>query len=53
MRSFHDGGAGFETKLASWDIAARPVSAWERCVACHGNANRLGGVLYAFRRASR
>jgi hypothetical protein len=53
MRSFQDGGAGFETKLANWDIAARPVSATARCVACHGNASRLGGVLYAFRRASR
>lgn len=53
MRSFQDGGHGFETKIASWDIAARPVSATERCAACHGNARRLGGVLYAFRRASR
>jgi hypothetical protein len=53
MRSFEDGGAGFETKLATWDIAARPVSASERCAACHGKAKHLGGVLYAFRRASR
>jgi hypothetical protein len=51
MLSFQDGGAGFETKLASWDIAARPVAAAERCATCHGNASHLGGVLDAFRRA--
>ena len=31
MLSFQEGGAGFETKLESWDIAARPVSAEKRC----------------------
>ena len=60
MKSFHDGGAGFETKLDTWTIAARPVIASrERCVTCH-SANKvagevklnqaIGGVLYAYRR---
>lgn len=65
MKSFDDGGTGFETSIDSWQIAARPVVAsQERCVACHnapGFRTRapvalnqaVGGVLYAFRRAGR
>jgi hypothetical protein len=64
IRSFRDGGKGFETSAGSWTIAARPVFASEeRCVACHNAMPRsgdlpalalngpAGGVLYAFRRA--
>jgi hypothetical protein len=51
MASFHDGGAGFETRLGSWDIAARPVTAEKRCALCHGSETHIGGLLYAFRRA--
>jgi hypothetical protein len=62
MQSFQDGGAGFETRLESWCIAARPVLAEARCAMCHhtrsSSSNRaaqanepIGGVLYAFRRA--
>jgi len=63
MKSFADGGAGFETSIGTWRIAARPVVArQEKCVACHNNPaygtgtratlnQALGGVLYAFRRA--
>jgi hypothetical protein len=62
MRSFHDGGKGFETTLDSWRIAARPVLAGQdRCVACHNQMRAggeevklnqvIGGVLYAYRRA--
>jgi hypothetical protein len=36
MRSIQDGGAGFETRLASWDIAARPVSAVSPATATPG-----------------
>jgi hypothetical protein len=50
MASFHDGGTGFETRLGSWDIAARPVAAEKRCALCHGSETHIGGVLYAFRR---
>ncbi len=59
MRSFEDGGAGFEMKVDSWQIAARPVFAsQQRCVICHNRSggltvalnHPLGGVLYAFRR---
>jgi hypothetical protein len=50
MASFHDGGAGFETTLGSWDIAARPLAAEKRCATCHGAEAHIGGVLYAFRR---
>ena len=59
MKSFRDGGTGFETTIGSWRVAARPVIAsQERCLACHSTSiNRavlheaLGGVLYAFRPA--
>jgi len=63
MKSFADGGTGFETNIDSWRIAARPVlAAQEKCVTCHinrayGQGSRavlhqaLGGVLYAYRRA--
>jgi hypothetical protein len=53
MKSFGDGGAGFETSIDSWQIAARPVVARQgRCLACHNVAlgQAVGGVLYAFRR---
>jgi hypothetical protein len=53
MLSFQGGGAGFETKFESWDIAARPVRAEKRCAACHDVTRSIGGVLYAFRRARR
>jgi hypothetical protein len=64
MKSFQDGSQGFETTFGNWTIAARPVMASQaRCVGCHnaqpgGNAHPvvldrpIGGVLYAFRRAS-
>jgi hypothetical protein len=63
MKSFQGGGKGFETKLATWNIAARPMTAsQERCVTCHSNraykplhevrlGEAIGGVLYAFRQA--
>jgi hypothetical protein len=56
MKSFADGGKGFETTLDSWHIAARPLLAEsERCVSCHQGKVTLhqpiGGVLYAYRRA--
>ena len=54
MRSFADGGTGFETTVDSWRIAVRPVLAeQERCVTCHAGAmlhQALGGVIYAYRR---
>jgi len=64
MKSFSDGGGGFETSLGasptSWRIAARPVLAGsEKCIACHGGPggvslhHALGGVLYAFRRTGK
>lgn len=63
MKSFSGGGSGFETRFGSWDIAARPVIAGEKCATCHnrlstGNARvkanePIGGVLYAFRRTGR
>jgi len=61
MRSFADGGRGFETEFNGWTIAARPVVAsQERCVSCHNNTiyhptrtvkinESIGGVIYAFR----
>jgi hypothetical protein len=57
MRSFADGGGGFEMRLGSWDVAARPVIAIsDRCVTCHGNTAQigkaLGGILYAYRNAN-
>jgi hypothetical protein len=63
MKSFADGGSGFETSMNSWRIAARPVVATrEKCIACHNNRaygtgspavlqQALGGVLYAYRRS--
>jgi hypothetical protein len=56
MTRFSAGGAGFETSLGGWDIAARPVIAAEQCAACHNQLSlgkAIGGVLYALRRASR
>jgi hypothetical protein len=62
MKSFADGGTGWETSIGSLRIAARLAAARpERCVACHDNPaygtgtravlnQALGGVLYAFRR---
>jgi hypothetical protein len=61
MRSFHDGGKGFEATLDGWNLAARPVVAsQDRCVACHNQMRAgagdiklnqaIGGVLYAYRR---
>jgi hypothetical protein len=56
MRSFADGGKGFETPHGVWNIAVRPVLASApHCVMCHVTnsirVNRpLGGVIYAFRR---
>ncbi len=61
MQSFRDGGAGFETSLEGWNIAARPVVAEARCNVCHDRLSAIsntastekrpiGGVLYAFRR---
>jgi hypothetical protein len=61
MKSFEDGGKGFETRLDTWNLAARPVIATQdRCVSCHNHQayNRgasvrlghpVGGVIYAFR----
>jgi hypothetical protein len=64
MKSFADGGSGFETSLGTWNIAVRPVVAsQDRCIACH-NSNAygtggavvmhqpLGGLIYAYRRAA-
>ena len=61
MRSFNDGGHGFETGVGDWTISARPALASDaRCLACH-NAGRakadrqlkigdpVGGVLYAYK----
>jgi hypothetical protein len=64
MESFKDGGAGFETSLQGWDIAARPVISDQRCQTCHLKASvvsggvvnpkePIGGVLYAFRSGDR
>jgi hypothetical protein len=55
MKSFNDGGAGFETEMDSWSIAARPVLAsQQRCLGCHdASLNQpIGGVLYAYRRVA-
>jgi hypothetical protein len=53
MRSFADGGKGFETSFGEWQIAARPVMAEDgRCTMCHApmkSGQAVGGVLYAFR----
>lgn len=65
MKSFQDGGKGFETTLDSWSIAVRPlIASQQRCVACHNNpvysrvasaklGEPLGGVIYAFRQDAR
>jgi hypothetical protein len=59
MKTFLDGGKGFETSFNNWHIAARPVVVSQvRCIACHTNASTaaprlndpIGAVLYAFRR---
>jgi hypothetical protein len=54
MKSFADGGSGFEATIDSWRIAARPVAAsQEKCVGCHQGVTLrqpVGGVLYAYRR---
>ena len=60
MRSFADGGHGFETTLGNWTIAAKPaLASGARCLGCH-NANTnskkqlklgdpVGGILYAYK----
>jgi hypothetical protein len=53
MLRFQGGGAGFETTIDSWDIAARPIATEKRCSACHDLSQPIGGVLYAFRLAKR
>ncbi len=57
MKSFQDGGAGFETTLGSWTVAARPVIASrETCVGCHNRSveinQPIGGLIYAFKRTT-
>ena len=43
MKSFSDGGHGFETQINGWTIAARPAIANnERCITCH-NMGRAQG----------
>lgn len=38
MRSFPDGGTGFETEFSGWNVVARPVVAsFDRCVTCHNH----------------
>ncbi len=61
MKSFKDGGHGFEVHLDDWTIAARPAIANNvRCITCHNlrRANEwkplkvgdaIGGVLYAYK----
>ncbi len=61
MKSFRDGGKGFETDFKSWHLMARPVIATQaRCVICHNNPafglrervvlqEAIGGILYAYR----
>jgi hypothetical protein len=53
MKSFQDGGHGFEASLDSWQILARPVLATQQaCLGCHnapaGLHKPLGGALYAY-----
>jgi hypothetical protein len=62
MKSFVDGGTGFETSIGMWSVAVRPVVVTqERCLTCHNSVaygtggavvlhQALGGVIYAFRR---
>ena len=63
MRSFKDGGNGFEMEFHGWTIAARPaIATSDKCVACHNNLSprnatakvgeSIGGVMYAFRPAA-
>jgi hypothetical protein len=62
MKSFADGGKGFETSAGSWHFAVRVVAAsQQRCVTCHNGTEgvmaraalnqALGGVIYAYRHA--
>lgn len=65
MKSFQDGGHGFETELDGWTIAARPaIATSERCVGCHNMQRGLskkplhkgdvvGGVLYSYKTAKK
>ena len=61
MRSFRDGGKGFETEFQDWTIAARPaIASSSKCVSCHNILDAaslklgeaVGGVLYAYRVAN-
>jgi len=64
MQSFRNGDKGFETRVNTWDIAVRPLTAvQDRCVACHNNPSYgrvakiqlddpIGGIIYAFRTAT-
>jgi len=58
LRSFNDGGRGFEMEFQTWTIAARPtIAASSKCVSCHNGMDPrtvkvgepIGGVLYAYR----
>lgn len=58
LRSFNDGGKGFEIEFETWMLAARPaIAANQKCVSCHNRMDRaavkmgdpIGGVLYAYR----
>lgn len=61
MKSFKDGGHGFEVQLDDWTIAARPAIANNvRCITCHNMqraqgwkslevGDAIGGVLYAYK----
>lgn len=58
LRSFNDGGKGFEIEFETWTLAARPaIAANSKCVSCHNRMDRaavkmgdpIGGVLYAYR----
>jgi hypothetical protein len=63
MRSFKDGGKGFETDFLGWTIAARPtIASSSKCVSCHSSfaprsasvklGEAVGAVLYAYRVAN-
>ncbi len=61
MKSFKDGGHGFEEQLDEWTFAARPAIANDvRCITCHNMrrtqawkplkvGDAIGGVLYAYK----
>jgi hypothetical protein len=51
MARLQGGGGGFESALAGWDIAVRPIAVEQRCATCHDIRRPIGGVIYAFRRA--